>query len=156
MAPSQGARSSCWGGETAAGYEHHSSSSPEESSSASDNETPSDSTLNEEDEDDERLSSVTGSEPSHGADVRCPTFFPFHLISGCSSAGRSMTSSRSLTSQEVKTVLGLRGMSRLVWVWMHQWTPHAMDPGSVIAPTPIREHLHATMQELRRDTLEPG
>jgi hypothetical protein len=112
MAPSQGARSSCWSGETAAECEHHGSSSPEESSSASDNETPSDSTLNDEDDVDEQLSAVTGSEPSHGTDMRCPTIFPFHLISGCSSAGRSMTSSRSLTSQEGKTVLGLRGTSR--------------------------------------------
>jgi hypothetical protein len=33
---------------------------------------------------------------------------------------------------------------------------YLVDPGTVIAPTPNREQSHATMQEHRRDTGEPG
>ena len=131
MAPLQGGHSSFWSGETA-GNEHAGSSSPSESSSNREMASVSDTTLNEADEDEESISSqsdaVIGSEPSHGVDIHTPnspTLFPFHLISGCSTAGRTMcTSSGSLTSQEVKSVLELRGTSSRGWVaLMHHWTP---------------------------------
>lgn len=92
--------------------EHHSSTSPEDSSS--ERETSSDTTLLQADNVsecciDDRSDWVTEDSLSHAAHIAASTFFSFHLISGCSTAGRDMCQySRSMTSQEVKKVLGLK------------------------------------------------
>lgn len=47
-------------------------------------------------------------------DTFLPTLFPFHLISGCSTAERNMCQySRLITSQEVRMRIGLKGT--LTW-----------------------------------------
>ena len=132
MAPSQGGRSSCWSGETAARNEPG-SSSPEESLSDDGTSSVSDITLHNEEE--STSSQADDIEPSHRADVHSPispTIFPFHLIAGCSSANRNMcTSSGSHTLQEVKTVLGLRGTLRSSRGrgGLHWWTPRRWTLG---------------------------
>jgi hypothetical protein len=155
MAQSHACCSPYRSGEPGVLYEHAGSSSPEGSST--ENETYSDTTLDDVDELDERLShrpyAVTNrasytSSQSLGADI-CPwTIFPFHLISGCSSAGRTMCSpSRSMTSQEVRRVLGLRGMYIHIYIYkvggalVAPQTAHLGAGGpwincAVIAPTP--------------------
>jgi hypothetical protein len=94
--------------------EQQGSSSPERS--WSDDEASSDTTLNDVDEADERLppsNTVRDAPQSHCAGPPSSVNFPFHLIAGCSSAERTTMCnlSGSLTSQEVKSVLGLRGTS---------------------------------------------
>lgn len=116
MASLQRDRSPCRSGELVTQCEQQSSSSPERS--PSDDETSSDITLNEVDEADQRLplsSTVREAPLSHSAGLSSSAIFPFHLLAGCSSAERRTMCilSASLTSQEVKTALGvgLRGTS---------------------------------------------
>lgn len=116
MTPSQGRRSPCRRRNTVIMNEQRGSSSSEESSSG--DETSSDITLHEIDEVNECLACPHRVEPvaeppiPQYTVIDSPRIFPFHLISGCSSAGRRAVMC-TLTSQQVKTaVLGLRGTSR--------------------------------------------
>lgn len=115
MAQSHGRRSPWRGGDADTMFELPDSSSPGTSSSSDDDEASSDTTLNDVEEDEERESSysesLTDSSSSHDADSDPYSFFPFHLISGCSSAGRSnmCSASQTFASQEAKRVREGRG-----------------------------------------------
>ncbi|RAR05491.1 glutathione degradosome [Stemphylium lycopersici] len=110
MAQSHGRRSPCRGDDADTMFELQDSSSPGTSSSSDDDEASSDTTLSDVEEDEERQSahsdSLTDSSSSHDADSTPCSFFPFHLISGCSAAGRSnmCSASQAFVSQEVKRV----------------------------------------------------
>jgi len=118
MTPSHGRRSPCRRRNTVVTMDEQRGSSSSEDSS-SDDETSSDITLHEEDEihaclpSSSRVESVVESPISQSTEIDSRCIFPFHLISGCSSAGRPAVMC-TLTSQQVKTtVLGLRrGTSR--------------------------------------------
>lgn len=118
IAPSHRARSPYRSGERVTMCEHHSLTSPEDPSS--DCETSSDTTLLEGHQEPEASHTACAdwaidASASYSDDSRSSAFFPLHLVSGCSCASRLMCQySRSITSQEVKRVLGLRGTSRRV------------------------------------------
>jgi hypothetical protein len=149
--------------------------SPEDDSS-SEPESCSDTTLHEEDDAAlflKRRDSLTAGceedddDDDDDDDAVLPSLFPFHLLSGCSSAGRAMCQiSQTITSRELQGRIGLKGMScvcRLTWTWRggppladpHQsWAPgsvRAVDPGrAVIAP---RQTLGAHDAICRNDVL---
>ncbi|CAE7211194.1 hypothetical protein PTT_14905 [Pyrenophora teres f. teres 0-1] len=122
--------------------EHQGSSSSEESSSG--DETSSDITLHEIDEINECLSCSPRVEPvaeapiSQSPEIDPRYIFPFHLISGCSSADRGAVMC-TLTSQQVATaVLGLRAAPP------HHDTPvetkGTENAGPSAVPTPAQAH----------------
>jgi hypothetical protein len=92
--------------------------SPEEDSS-SEPESSSDTTLHEEDDAalflKRRDSLTAGCDEEEDDDDEAavlPSLFPFHLLSGCSSAERAMCQiSQTITSQELQGRIGLKGMS---------------------------------------------
>lgn len=152
-------------------------SSPATSSTSREDETFSDTTLDdvleEEDDQDELYLSCPGtlieSPSSHCTDTPSNSIFPIHLLSSCSSAGRSAmcTFSQTLTSQQSgRVVLELKGTSRhtkvLSWCGglglpVDSPASGALDP--LGAPSSLRslKPLHTTMQaQHQRRTLEPG
>ncbi|KAK1916537.1 hypothetical protein P3342_012161 [Pyrenophora teres f. teres] len=142
MTPSQARRSPCARRNTVAMDEHQGSSSSEESSSG--DETSSDITLHEIDEINECLSCSPRVEPvaeapiSQSPEIDPRYIFPFHLISGCSSADRGAVMC-TLTSQQVATaVLGLRAAPP------HHDTPvetkGTENAGPSAVPTPAQAH----------------
>lgn len=150
--------------------EHHSSTSPEDSSS--DHETSSDLTLLQAEEGSEYYPDapshwVTVHPQPHAPDISASAFFSFHLISGCSTAGREMCQySRSMTSQEVKKVLGLRGRWSAGSLGLHWWRGPSPAPAwrtlelPSSLPTPIWCSSHGATRDMQeqhqRRVLKPG